>query len=233
MRNIIKDFVKQRPILEKYSRLLFNGKRILKTKPKKIISGKNNIIRIDKTAILYSCIFDVIGNNNEIEINASSILNNVTFFIRGHNNRIKLGRKIKFSRGGMIWIEDYRCKATIGDNSTFEDAHIAVTEPRSEISIGTDCMFAYDIDIRTGDSHSIIDCITNMRLNYAKNITIGNHVWVASHVSILKGSRISDNSVVATRSVVTKPFYKGNIIIGGHPAKEIKKNINWKRERIY
>lgn len=94
-------------------------------------------------------------------------------------------------------------------------------------------MFAYDIDLRTGDSHSIIDAHTQKRINYAQNIEIGNHVWIASHVSILKGVRISDNSVVATRAVVTKSFEDENVLIGGTPAKKIKENINWDRQRIY
>ena len=36
------------------------------------------------------------------------------------------------------------------------DVHIAVTEPGSKVQIGKECMFANDIDIRTGDSHSIL-----------------------------------------------------------------------------
>jgi acetyltransferase-like isoleucine patch superfamily enzyme len=94
-------------------------------------------------------------------------------------------------------------------------------------------MFANDIDLRTGDSHSIIDSLSSERINYAQDINIGNHVWVASHVSILKGVHISDNSVVATRAVVTKSFQENNILIGGMPAKKIKENINWDRQRTY
>jgi acetyltransferase-like isoleucine patch superfamily enzyme len=94
-------------------------------------------------------------------------------------------------------------------------------------------LFAYDIDIRTGDSHSIIDTITNERVNHARDVIIGNHVWVAAHVSILKGSYISDNSVIATRALVTKRFEVPNILIGGIPARKIKSNINWDRKRIY
>lgn len=94
-------------------------------------------------------------------------------------------------------------------------------------------MFAYDIDIRTGDSHSIIDTLTNERINYAQNIHIGNHVWIASHVSILKGVHIADSSVVATRAVVTRSFEEKNILIGGMPAKKLKENIAWDRQRIY
>lgn len=94
-------------------------------------------------------------------------------------------------------------------------------------------MFSYDIDIRTGDSHSIINTISNERINYAKDIFIGNHVWVASHVSVLKGVHIFDNSIIASRSVVTKTFKEGNIIIGGIPAKKLKENVNWAKERTY
>lgn len=58
------------------------------------------------------------------------------------------------------------------------------------IKIVKDRMFAYDIEVSTGDSHAITDVITKQRINFAKNIEIGDHVWVAAHVSILKGSVI-------------------------------------------
>ena len=89
-----------------------------------------------------------------------------------------------------------------------------------------------NIEIRTGDSHSIIDKKDNIRINHAKSITINNHVWIGAHSSILKGTCINNNSIVATRSVVTKVFNEENIIIGGIPAKQIKNNINWLKERI-
>lgn len=160
-------------------------------------------------------------------------LKNVKIYIRGNDNRILISSKVKFHRGGEIWIEDENCEATIGERSTFEEAHIAVTEPNSKVVIGKDCMFAYGIDIRTGDSHSIVDKTNGRRINYAENINIGDHVWVASHVSILKGSHISSNSVVATRSVVTKQFTIGNVVIAGSPARVVRENTDWSRERVY
>lgn len=201
--------------------------------PKRMIKGTNNILNIDKSSILNNCVIEILGNYNELEIHESAIINNVRFYIRGDNNKIKIGRKVMFNTGGSIWMEDHNCEAIIGENTTFEETHLVVTEPNSKIVIGEDCMFAYDIDLRTGDSHSIIDSITNERLNYAQNISIGNHVWIAPHVSILKGVHISGNSVVATRALVTKSFLEGNILIGGIPAKKLKENINWTRQRIY
>ena len=233
MKQKIKKIVKKYPFIEKYIRLIINRKNISELRIVKIIKGTDNVIDIDKSAILRNCKFDIVGNNNKIEINELSILNNVTFFIRGNSNKIIIGKQVRFKRGGTVWIDDYGCEAVVGENTTFEDSHIAVTEPNSKIHIGKDCMFAYDIELRTGDSHSIIDTISNERINYAQNINIGNHVWVASHVSILKGVNISDNSVIATRAVVTKSFLENNILIGGMPAKKLKENINWDRKRLY
>lgn len=229
MKSKIRSFLKNYPTLEKYAFLLKNGS----SKTVKNIKGENNILTIHNSAILKNCTFDIVGNSNEITIDESCVFNNTTFFIRGNNNKIHIDNHVQFNRGGSIWIEDIHCEASIGAHSTFEDVHIAVTEPHSKITIGTDCMFAYDIDIRTGDSHSIIDTTTNKRINYAKNVVIGNHVWVASHVSILKGVTIGNNSVIATRSVVTKSVETENNLIGGMPAKIIKEQINWARKRIY
>lgn len=233
MKEKIKHIVKRYPVWEKYLRIIKSGQSLQDTIPKKIIKGTDNVFEIDTSAILLNCVFDIEGNNNRIEILESSILNNVSFFIRGDNNSIKIGKRVKFNRGGSIWIEDYSCEAVIGENTSLEDVHIAVTEPNSKIHIGEDCMFAYGIDIRTGDSHSILDTTTNERINFAQDVSIGNHVWIAAHVSILKGVNIPDNSVVATRAVVTKSFHEKNILIGGMPAKKLKDNINWDRERIY
>jgi len=229
----IKEIAKMSPFSAKIIRKIRERINIKRAITKKNVNGARNIFDIDKSVVLFNCIFDIVGNENIIEINESSSFNNVTFFIRGNNNKIKIGRNVRFNRGGSIWIEDYGCETVIGDNCTFEDSHIAVTEPNSKIYIGNDCMFAYNIDIRTGDSHSIINSLTNERINYAQNINIGNHIWVASHVSILKGVHIADNSVIATRAVVTRSFTDNNILIGGMPAKKIKDNINWDRRRIY
>ncbi|RYX87910.1 acyltransferase [bacterium] len=230
MKEKIKRFTKKYPIFEKFIRITLSEQRI--SKPKKKFQGTGNVLDIAKSAILYNCIFDIVGSHNKIEIGELAILNNVKFYVRGDSNRIHIERKVSFNRGGLIWIEDQNCEAMIGENTTFEDSHLAITESYSKIHIGKDCMFAYDIDLRTGDSHSIIDSSTNERINYAKDINIGNHVWIASHVSILKGVTVSDNSVVATRAVVTKSFTENNILIAGMPAKKIKQNIDWKRQRI-
>lgn len=197
------------------------------------INGLNNYIYISKSSILTGCKLNINGSNNKIIIDAGCSLRRVSISIFGNNNTIEISENVFFYRGGNLWVEDDLCSISIGANSTFEDAHIAVTEPGSNVIVGRDCMFAYDIDIRTGDSHSIIDLETGRRTNYAHDINIGDHVWIAAHASILKGVTILQNSVVATGSIVTKSFGQEGVLIGGNPAKVLKGNLTWNRVRTY
>jgi galactoside O-acetyltransferase len=53
-------------------------------------------------------------------------------------------------------------------------------------------------------------------------VAIGNNVWIGFGVSIFKGVSIGDNSVIAAKSVVTRPI-PANCIAAGIPANVIKK----------
>jgi acetyltransferase-like isoleucine patch superfamily enzyme len=206
-------------------------KLIIQSSINKYILAGNSIVYYD--AKLSNVKFDSIGSNNNIVIKEGCIFNNFTFFIRGNNHKILIEKNCRFNRGGVIWIEDDDCSLSIGEGSSFEDVHIAITEPGSKLSIGKDCMFANFVDVRTGDSHSIISQETQERINFAKDVFIGDHVWVAAHSIILKGSSIPENSIVATGSIVTKRYIQKGIILAGNPASTIKEGINWSRNRIY
>ena len=57
----------------------------------------------------------------------------------------------------------------------------------------------------------------------SKGITIGNNIWIGSKVTILDGTVIEDNCIIAAGSVVTGHFPK-NSLIAGVPAK-VKKSL--------
>ncbi|QCW98793.1 hypothetical protein FGM00_01165 [Aggregatimonas sangjinii] len=193
MKEQLKSFVRKSPFLLKAIRNFREGKMFEKSYLKSI-QGNDNVLKIETSARLNNCKIDIIGNSNYISIEDESVLNNVVIFIRGNKNQIIISREVKFNRGGELWFEDDFCELFIGENSTFEDTHIAVTEPKSKCTIGKDCMFANNIDIRTGDSHSIIDIKSQKRINLAENVSIADHVWVGAHASILKGSSLAPNS---------------------------------------
>ena len=160
-------------------------------------------------------------------------LNNLKFYIRGAGHFVKIGEGVRIS-SGIIWMEDTNCKVIIGDRTTIEQVEFACTEPSSEINIGSDCMFSRGIELRTGDSHSIFDMNTKKRINYAQNINVGNKVWVGAHSRILKGVHIESEVVIGIGSLVLNGnVLKSNSVYGGVPAKMLKSNVTWDRQRIY
>lgn len=94
-----------------------------------------------------------------------------------------------------------------------------------EIVFGDDVHFAWNGTIRDSDGHSVY--VDGIEKPSHKPVHIGSHVWITSEVKILKGVTIPNNCVVALGSIVTKPFYEENILIGGYPAKKIQGNISW------
>lgn len=170
--------------------------------------GRKNIIIVGDRGKLSECKFVFKGNNNVIKIGKNCRLSRTTFWISGNGNCIEIGDK-----------------TTVGNNCQF------ATLEGTNITIGEDCMFSHDIYVRTSDSHSILDKENN-RINLAQSISIGNHVWVGLQALILKGSEISDNSVVAARAIVSKKFNEEGCLLVGAPAKIIKEEINWSREKL-
>lgn len=173
--------------------------------------------------------YKIKGSGNIIIIHPETRLSSCLLFIKGSNCKIEIGKHCILANT-QLWIEDDLGIISIGSNTTCEGAHIAVTEGKS-ITIGNDCMLSSNIQLRNGDSHSILDLSNKKhRINNAKDTTIEDHVWIGEGVRILKGALIKSNSIVGTGSVVTN-VVENNSIYAGNPAKKIKENIIWDRKR--
>ncbi|MCK8143426.1 CatB-related O-acetyltransferase [Flavobacterium sp. I-SCBP12n] len=57
------------------------------------------------------------------------------------------------------------------------------------------------------------------------NTEIGNDVWIGFNTTIMPGIKIGDGAIIASNSTVTKNVEPYSIV-GGNPAKEIKKRFN-------
>ena len=64
-----------------------------------------------------------------------------------------------------------------------------------------------------------------LKFKDSDRITIGNDVWIGANVIILDGINIGNGAVIGANSVVTKDVLPYTIV-GGVPAKEIKKRFS-------
>lgn len=103
----------------------------------------------------------------------------------------------------------------IGNNTRINGVHISV---KNSVTIGDNVRIGPYTLIMDSDFHDVYD-----RKKEGKKgaVTIGNDVWIASKVTVLKGVTIGEGSMIAAGSVVVKsiPSYS---LAAGVPAKVIK-----------
>lgn len=99
---------------------------------------------------------------------------------------------------------------------------------KTSIEIGKNCLIAHTVDISTTDFHAVLDSVGSV-MNTDSSVIIGNHVWIGKRVTINKGARIPDESIVGASSVVTKGFSDSNVLIAGNPATVKKQSVGWQR----
>lgn len=132
--------------------------------------------------------------------------------------------KANFATGVSIRIDGGKLKIGNGFNSN-GNCHFSCGD---NVEIGNDVLLGWNVNIRTTDGHTIYNLENpKIKTNENKPIIIGDHVWIASNVDILKNVEIPENCVIGYRSCVTRKFTEKNCIIGGYPAKIIKRGINW------
>lgn len=188
------------------------------------ISLQRNGVRLNNTVIKCAG-----GDNNKIILSPGASLSDCSVYISGSNNTIVVSENCKLNKV-KFWLEDDGNEINVGRGTTTSgECEFAVIEG-TKINIGEDCMFSGKIRLSTGDSHSIIS--DGKRINPSRDINVGNHVWVGTQVNMLKGSKISDNSIVGTCALVTSEFNECGVAVAGIPAKIVKTNVDWKRERI-
>ena len=98
------------------------------------------------------------------------------------------------------------------------------------IRFGDDCTLGWNVKIRDTDGHKIfcLDDLQKKQINVNKEVIIGDHVWIAANVNILKGTCIPNDCVVAYGTLLTgQKNSKNNTIIGGNPPSVLKEDLTW------
>jgi len=97
------------------------------------------------------------------------------------------------------------------------------------ITFGKNVMIAWDVSVIDHDWHNIYDEF-GTTLNPAKQILIGDDVWICFRALILKGCKIQDGVIVAAGTTVTgSPDASNAIIAEDAKLRIIKKKVFWKK----
>ena len=99
------------------------------------------------------------------------------------------------------------------------------------ISLGHDVMMGRNIVIYDSDFHSIPGSDGNP-VNYSKDVTIEDHVWLTNNVTVLKGVTIGKDSLISAMTLIRKDIPEKSLV-AGIPGKVLKDNACWSREYIH
>jgi len=190
----------------------------------KTIDEKANIIYGD-LSLQHNLKLEFKGSNNIVFFAGSSFCidiiyhqNNSLVFVGDNAGLYWGGARIEISNDSVCYI---------GNNTTFERVCMNAFESK-HIIIGNDCMFSWDIWLDTNDHHMIFND-NYERINIAKSIYLGDHIWFARELAILKGSFIASGSILGAKSVNSGIKFS-NTIYAGNPSKLIKENSFWDRK---
>jgi acetyltransferase-like isoleucine patch superfamily enzyme len=187
--------------------------------------GSRNRIEAEGASV-ERCHFDIHGSDNQLIFRPGCSVKDCRITVYGDHHRLIIEEGAVLTQS-ILWFEDHHTRITIGANTTMQRyGHIAVTEPYRKIEIGPDCMFSFNVDIRNGDSHTIFEQASGQRVNWAKNIKIGNHVWLGAHAQVMGGADIGENSIIGLRALVNGKI-PANVIAVGSPARVAKTGFSW------
>ncbi len=130
---------------------------------------------------------------------------------------LNIGEEVVFERDATL---ECGGTLTIGARTIF--GHHCTVAAKEKIEIGHDCLIAEMVSIRDHD-HKFDDFSVPIRDQGSScaPVKIGNNVWIAARVVVVKGTSIGDGAIIGAGAVVTKDVPAGAIAVGV-PARVVK-----------
>ena len=141
----------------------------------------------------------------------------------GKNARLTVQGTVQILRGVRVFVND-GAHLEIGTRTYINDCSTLTCF--DHIKIGSGCSISWNTNIMDGNVHELI--IGGRPRPRSAPVTIGDRVWVGSGATILAGTTIGDQSVIAAASVVTADVPSG-VVVGGNPARVIANDVTWEQ----
>ncbi len=187
-------------------------------------NGMNNVVQISADLLGKGngrIILD--GDNNSIIVEPSALAFGGFFHLNG-GARVSVGGEFNASQIFIYAVSGAVLR--IGRQTGCNGNVRLLMHEAAQMTIGDGCLLASDVDVTISDMHSIIDVATRQRINPARDIIIGDRVWIGQRCMILKGANIGDGSVIGASSLVSKTI-PPNCLAAGSPARVLRSNVTW------
>lgn len=152
--------------------------------------------------------------NKRVHCEKSVKFGDVHYFeIHENIHSITIRKNVKFYPHVNITVGE-NAILNIGENTTINKYTSIVA--LEQVNIGNNCLIGENVKIY--DNNHRIDVLDNVKFTNPKEfvtspINIGNHVWIASNVTILKGVTIGNNVVIGAGCVVHKDVPEGTTLV--------------------
>lgn len=150
--------------------------------------------------------------------------------------QIHIGNNVRLSGKSAIAFSNQLGDAPlleIGDGTFI--GHDCGLHVARHVKIGRNTLIAKGVSVYDFDGHSYDPQERRddelIQSTNARQVTIGDDVWVGTKAIILKGVTIGDGAIVAAGSVVTRDVPAG-VVVAGNPAKEIKRTPSESRPNM-
>lgn len=136
----------------------------------------------------------------------------------GKGSRVVVKGSFDFYYGADVQLFD-GAVLTLGDSFINSDCKVRCHE---SITIGNGCAISHDFTVMDSNAHKLDGS------RGTAPVTIGDHVWIGTRVTVLPGVTIGDGAVVAAGALVTMDVPTG-ALVGGVPAKVIREHVKWEK----
>lgn len=186
----------------------------------------NVIVGAPKLSLNAKIIFA--ARNCRVEIAEGVTIRNCTINMSSDGGVVRIGRGSTIKSSIRVGLNS---SIIIGERLSSTGRGIFSAGEGTTLTIGDDCMFALDVDIRTDHAHPIFDRRTGQRINKSKSLTIGDHVWLGPSAMVYPGAKVGEGCVIGARSLVNGAI-PPNCVAVGVPARVTRRDIVWDKRHV-
>ena len=115
-------------------------------------------------------------------------------------------------------------KIVFGDHCVFTGRSTIICGNNSSIFFGESTLMSWDCLVMNTDFHHIFS--NGFSQPNIAPIKIGKHCWIGCRCTLLKGTVLHPDSVLAAGTIICKSIDAGNVLVGG-VNQVLKRNISW------